>query len=113
MKSYDYVKNYIYLNRSEFIELVKSFRNENLTEYKVQKIDSNYFRLVNFYTKNYVGLDTTKDGNCLFHAVSLNLIGSKLNTFKIKLVVAFICFEYKVFIRTFLTEYNYQFNYET
>ena len=69
--------------------------------------------MVNFYTKNYVRLDTTKDGNCLFHAVSLNLIGSELNTFKIKLVVAFICSEYEVFIRTFLREYNYQFNYET
>ena len=103
----------IYLNRTQFIEVVKSLRNKNLIEYDYQLIDYDYYGLINYYTKNYVVLDTTKDGNCLFHAVSLNLFGSELNSFKIKLAAVFICFEYKIFIKTFLKEYNYQFTFET
>ena len=80
--SFDYVKNYIYLNRSQFIDMVKSLRDKDLTEYDNQKIYNNYYRLLNYYTKNYEGLYTTKDGNCLFHAVSLNLFGSESNFLK-------------------------------
>ena len=93
MKSVDYVKNYLYLNKDQLIA-VKSLRNKDLTEYDHQNIDYDYYRLVNYYTKNFVGLDTTKDGNCLFHAVSLNLFGTELNSFKIKLASVFICLEY-------------------
>ena len=84
-----------------------------MTEYKGQKIDYNYYSIVNYYTKNYVGLDTTKDGNSFFHAVFKNVLGSEIKTFKIKLASVFICFEYEVFVKTFCTEYNYQYNFET
>ena len=45
--------------------------------------------------------------------VSQNLFGSEINTFKVKLASVFICFEYEVFVKTFLTEYNYQYSFET
>ena len=112
MKSFCYIKNYIYLNRNLFIDSVKSLRNKDLTEYDNQPIDQTYNSLVDYYTKNFVGLFTNSDGNCLFHAVSLNLFGNELNSLKIKLVTAFICFEYEMFIKTFLNEYNYQFDFE-
>ena len=72
-KSFDYIKNYIYLKRNQFINFFNSLRQKDLTEYNNQPVDNEYRRLVTFYSKNYVGLETTKDGNCLFHAISLNL----------------------------------------
>ena len=113
MKSFDYVKNYKYLYRPQFIDLVKLLRNKSLTEYNGQAIDYNYNRLIDLYTTNYVGLDTTKDGNCLFHAVSLNLFGSRLYSFKIKLATVFISLEYEEFVKNFLLAYSYRYNFET
>ena len=58
---------------------------------------------------NIVALDTKNDGNFLFHAVSLNLFGSELKSFKIKLASVFLCYVYEIFIKTFLQEYSYRF----
>ena len=89
------------------IDLVKHLRNKNLSEYNNNNniIDSDYTRLVNFYAKNYVGLFTTKDGNCLFHSISLNLFGSELYSYAIKLATVFIAIEYEDFIRKYLIDF--------
>ena len=88
--------------------MVKLLRNKSLTEYNGQAIDYNYNRLIDLYTTNYVGLDTTKDSNCLFHEVSLNLFGSELYSFKIKLATVFISLEYEEFVKNFLLAYSYR-----
>ena len=41
LKSFNYIKNYIYLNRPQFIDLVKLLRNKSLTEYNGKGIDYN------------------------------------------------------------------------
>jgi len=112
-KVIDFIKIYMSLNRSQFINLVKYLRNKNLAEYNNNCLDLDYNRLVNFYSKNYVGLFTTKDGNCLFHSISLNLFGSESYSFPIKLATVFIAFEYEEFIRKYLFDYAYTYNFET
>ena len=103
----------MYLNRTQLVDLVKYLRNKDLAEYNNQLIDSNYNRLVNFWSRHYVGLFTTKDGNCLFHAISLNLFGSELYSFHIRLATVFMCFEYEGFIRKYMQDYAYNYDYET
>ena len=82
-------------------------RIKDLVEHNNQSTDLEYSRLTEYYLKNYVGLETTKNGNCLFHAVSLNLFEYGLNSFKIKIATVYVCFEYENFIKTFLKEYYY------
>ena len=74
MTSFAYIKNYIYLNRPQFIDMVILLRNQCLTEYNGQLIDSDYNYLIKFYSTNYVGLYTTKDGDCLFPCSFLEFV---------------------------------------
>ena len=85
--SFEYIKNYIYYNRVQLIELTKLFRNQDLAIYDNQSIDSRYLRLIHLYTTSYVAIKTTGYGDCFYHAVSNNLFGSQLNSFKIKLLL--------------------------
>ena len=39
-----YIKNYMYLNRSQMVDLVKYLRNKDLAEYNNQLIDLDYYR---------------------------------------------------------------------
>ena len=67
----------MYLNRTQLVDLVKYLRYKEFAEYINQLIDTEYYSIISFWSKKYIGLDTTKDGNCLFHAISLNLFGSE------------------------------------
>ena len=107
-----YIKNYMYLNRSQMVDLVKYLRNKDLAEYNNQLIDLDYYRLVNIWAKNYVGVYTNKDGNCLFHAISLNLFGSESYTFQIRLAAVFMCLEYEAFIRKYMSDYAYAYDFD-
>ena len=111
--SFEYIKNYIYYNRVQLIELTKLFRNQDLAIYDNQSIDSRYLWLIHLYTTSYVPVKTTGYGDCLFHAVSNNLFGSELNSFKIKLLTVFIQFEYEEFFKLYLNRYGYEYNFET
>ena len=102
----------MYLNKTQLVDLVKYLRYKDLAEYGNQLIDIDYYSLINFWAKNYIGLDTTKDGNCLFHAISLNLFGSESYSFKIRLATVFMCFEYESFISRYLKDYGYNYDFE-
>ena len=88
--SFEYIKKYIFFNRSQLIEMTKLFRNKDLTIYNNQLIDSRYLGLIHLYSKSYVGVKTTGYGDCLYHVVSNNIFGSEENSFKIKLLTVFI-----------------------
>ena len=62
----------MYLNRTQLVDLVKYLRYKELAEYSNQLIDTEYYSIIIFWAKNYIGLDTTKDGNCLFHTINKN-----------------------------------------
>jgi hypothetical protein len=94
------------------VDLVKYLRNKDLAEYNNQLIDLDYYRLVNIWAKNYVGVYTNKDGNCLFHAISLNLFGSESYTFQIRLAAVFMCLEYEAFIRKYMSDYAYAYDFD-
>ena len=96
----------------QLVALVNHLRNKDFVEYNNQLIDSIYHRLVNFWSMNYAGLFTTKDGNCLFHANSLNLFGFESFSLKIRLGTVFMCFEYEAFISRYLKDYGYNYDFE-
>ena len=52
-KPYEYIKNYMQLNKHQFIDLVKFFRNQKLVFYYNQSIDYNFSALVELYSKAY------------------------------------------------------------
>ena len=62
-KSFDYIRNYVHLNRSQFIDLVKYFRRLNVTFYNNQQIDLDYYNLIELYSNQYFPLQTIPDGN--------------------------------------------------
>ena len=94
-KSFQYIKNYVSLNKSQFIELVKVIRGLNMPLYNDQHLDLNYSDLAEQVSKDYVPIFTSPNGNCLFNAISINLCGSEALSLKIKLASLFICFEYE------------------
>ena len=59
-KSIDYIKNYMYLNRTQLVDLVKYLRYKEFAEYINQLIDTEYYSIISFWAKNYIGLDTKK-----------------------------------------------------
>ena len=87
--------------------MTKSIRSQDLAFYNNQPIDSRYQGLINLNSNSYVGVKTTGLGNCLYHAISMNLFGSEINSFKIKLLTVFMHFEYEDFFRKFLHRYCY------
>ena len=101
------------LNKHQFIDLVKFFRNQKLIFYYNQSIDYNFSALVELYSKAYRSISTSPDGNCLFNAVSINLFGNEIHSFNIKLVSAFILFEYEHFFRFYLERFGFHFNFES
>ena len=54
---------------------------------------------------------TNKDGNCLFHAIFLNLFGSESYTFQIRLAAVFMYLEYEVFISKYMSDYAYAYDF--
>ena len=112
-KSFEYIKNYVHLNKNHFIDLVKSFRDLNINYYNNQPADSSYSKICDKYGYDYVPLQTASDGNCLYNAVSLYLRGIENDSFKLKLASIFIILEYEVFFRSFITSKGFNFTYET
>ena len=49
----------------------------------------------------------------MYHAISMNLFGSEINSFKIKLLTVFMHFEYEDFFRKFLHRYCYEYDFES
>ena len=111
-KSFQYIKNYVSLNKSQFIELVKVIRGLNMPLYNDQHLDLNYSDLAEQVSKDYVPIFTSPNGNCLFNAISINLCGSEAQSLGIKLASIFICFEYEEFLRYFISKGNYRLNFE-
>ena len=81
--------------------MTKSIRLQDLTFYNNQPIDSRYQGLIS--SNSYVGVNTTGLENCLFHAISMNLFGSIINSFKIKFLTVLMHFEDEEFYRKFFT----------
>ena len=108
-KSFQYIKYYVSLNKSQFIEILKFIRGLNIPLYDDQPIDINYSNLVEEVSKDFVPIYTSPDGNCLFNAISINLCGSEALSLKIKLASLFICFEYEDFLRNFIIKGKYRF----
>ena len=111
-KSFDYIRNYVHLNRSQFIDLVKYFRRLNVTFYNNQQVDLDYYNLIELYSNQYFPLVTIPDGNCLYNAVSFNLSGLQNENFKLKLASIFIILEYETFYRYFILRKGYDFSFE-
>ena len=112
-KSFEYIKNYVHLNKNQFIDLVKSFRELNAYFYSNLPVDIDYNEIVNKYGYDFVPLRTSPDGNCLFNAVSLHLCGNENGGFKLKLGSIFILFEYEGFFRSFIISKGFNFTFET
>ena len=55
-KSFQYIKNYVSLNKSQFIELVKVIRGLNIPLYDDQPIDINYSNLVEEVSKDFAAI---------------------------------------------------------
>ena len=111
-QSFDYIRNYVHLNRDQFIDLVKYFRRLNVTFYNNQQVDLDYYNLIELYSNQYFPLVTGPDGNCLYNAVSLNLCGIQNENFKLKLASIFITLEYETFYRYFILRKGYDFSFE-
>ena len=112
-KSFEYIKNYVSLNKSQFIDLTKFFRGLFLPLYNDQPIDIEYSDLAERVSQDFVPIYTSPNGNCLFNAISINLYGSESQSLKIKLASLFICFEYEKSLRDFVIKSKFRLNFET
>ena len=54
-KSVDYIRNDMHLNISQFVDMVNNLRNKDLAKYRNQLIDIEYYSLISFWSRNYVG----------------------------------------------------------
>jgi hypothetical protein len=61
---------------------------------------------------NSVVIKTTGDGNCLFNACSLSLLGNENMALNINLCTVFILLEYEAFFTYFLCELNPNISFE-
>jgi hypothetical protein len=115
-KPYDQVVAFMEKNRNPVINMVKkisfsyfsSFRYliKNILLSKVKRIRSietiSFFTdqtIVNEFAINGVVVHTTGNGNCLYNAVSLSLIGNEKLSNNIKLCTFFMLLEYKAFFQ--------------
>jgi hypothetical protein len=98
-KKFDCIEKYFTEHRATIINMVKTIRNYNfIHSYTIQLIDSKCDFLYN-YTKYLYPLETSSDGNCLFHATSISIYGDQSQSFNLKLCAAFIIYENQDFFK--------------
>lgn len=100
-KDYNCIFNYFSTHRNDIIEKIRIIRNAPNVYYTNEIIDSNCDFILN-YTTNAYAIQTTADGNCLFHAISIALFGNESQTYNIKLCTAFIIYDNQEFFRRVL-----------
>ena len=74
------------------IFLENFLKNYNLTNYNNQALDLDINKIIQKYTFGYNALLTTGEGDCLYCAISLNILGSELLMLSIKLGALFMLF---------------------
>jgi hypothetical protein len=107
-QTFFYVSKYLKDNRLQFVHLVKNMRciignfvSEN------QILDNSFNYILCKYSYNCKSINTSRDGNCLYHAISLALLGNESISYRIKLAMIFIIFEYEEYFRKLVTEFAY------
>ena len=76
-------------------------------------VDIDFGNIIGKNGYNYVPLQTSPDGNCLFNAVSMFLCGNEEENYNLKLASVFIIVEYENFFRTFIINKGFNFSYDS
>ena len=112
-KFLEYIKNYIHLNRGPLIGLINKFRALNRRFYNNQIVDNDYRNILGIYGYNFVPLQTSPDGYCLFNAVSMFRCGNEEENYNLKFASVFTIVEYENLFRTFIINKGFNFSYDS
>ena len=113
-KNYQFIENYVYLHQTKFEILVNEFRSiEFLPEYNFQLQDFSFKKLLNSRVNGYHPILTSKDGNCLYHSISILISGDEKRSYDIKFAMIFVMIKFSKFFKLVLNKYGYDLSFET
>lgn len=111
-KSYLEIKKYFDSFRHLFIKILRELRKiKEYTVYKDQTVCTYFKHRLNL--ENIIfSVESSSDGSCLYHSISIILFGEESYTDLIKMASIFINFEFKDYFETILKAYQYELNFE-
>ena len=115
------IKNSFALNQSIFSRFFNFVATKELFEFSFGFFgtvsmgkESSVKDLVSLYTKSScLSVKTTGDGRCLFHSISICLVGNELYTHIIKLACVFVMLKNESYIKNVLSQQNPDLSFET
>ena len=112
-KDYNLIKSVIEKYWNVFDIIISQFKRIKQKSYQNQLIDDKFYRVV--YLNNVTNLEpieTTRNGNCLYNAISIIIFGCEDYFYLIKICVLSILLRYEAYFRNILLKCDSQFSFE-